>query len=118
MPKPKRRKFEIKKKQKRREKRVLVTHNITNRRGIDPFTSLKKIISEGFKKKSPGAKQYKLEKAIKQYQEGKISIGKAAENAGISLWEIMDELKERNIVNPLGEEEFAQGLKNLQKVWK
>ena len=65
-----------------------------------------------------GAKQYKLEKAIKQYQEGKISIGKAAEKAGISLWEIMDKLKERNIANSLSEEEFTEGLKNLKKIWK
>src|SRR3989344_3318740 len=65
-----------------------------------------------------GAKQYKLEKAIKQYQAGKISIGKAAEKAGISLWEIMDKLKERNIANSLSEEEFTEGLKNLKKIWK
>jgi len=77
----------------------------------DKTTALKRIFSLG-------AKQYKLEKAIEQYQKGKISIGKAAEKAGVSLWEMMDELKERNIVNPLGEEEFKEGLKNLGKIWK
>ena len=65
-----------------------------------------------------GAKQYRLEKAIKEYQEGKISIGKAAEIARVSIWEMMDELKERNIANRLGEEEFKEGLKNLERVWK
>lgn len=65
-----------------------------------------------------GAKQYKLEKAIKQYQTGKISIGKAAETAGISLWEIMDELKQRNIPNTLTKEDYQKGLKNLEKIWK
>ncbi len=67
---------------------------------------------------SLGAKQYRIEKAIRQYQRGQISIGKAAENAWISLWEMMDELKERNISNPLSEEEFKEGLKNLEKAWK
>lgn len=77
----------------------------------DKTTALRKIFALG-------AKQYRLEKAVKEYQEGKISIGKAAEIARVSLWEMMDELKERNIANRLGEEEFKEGLKNLEKVWK
>ena len=36
----------------------------------------------------------------------------------MSLWEMMEELKERNIANPLGEEEFAESLKTLKKAWK
>lgn len=77
----------------------------------DKTTALKKLFSLG-------ARQYKLEKAIKQYQSGKISIGKAAETAGISLWEMMDQLKERNIANHLSEADFKEGLKNLEKIWK
>ena len=39
----------------------------------------------------------KFEIALKEYLNSKISIGKAAENAGISIWEMLDELKSRNI---------------------
>jgi predicted HTH domain antitoxin len=39
----------------------------------------------------------KLEIALKEYLSNKISLGKAAENAGISIWEMLDELKSRNI---------------------
>jgi predicted HTH domain antitoxin len=39
----------------------------------------------------------KLENAIKDYLNDKISLGKAAEAAGISIWEMFDELKKRNI---------------------
>lgn len=77
----------------------------------DKTTALKKIFSMG-------VKQYKLEKAIKQYQAGKISIGKAAETAGISLWEIMEELKQRNIPNTLTKDDYQEGLKNIRKIWK
>src|SRR3989344_6937106 len=77
----------------------------------DKTTALKKIFSLG-------ARQYRLEKAVRDYQAGRIGVGKAAENAGMSLWEMMEELKERNIANPLGEEEFAESLKNLKKAWK
>lgn len=59
-----------------------------------------------------------LEKVVRHYQAGKISLGKAAEMAGTTLWEMMDELKDRQIANPLDEEDFKQGLKNLAKSWK
>ncbi len=77
----------------------------------DKTTALRKIFALG-------AKQYLLEKAIKNYQAGRTSIAKAAEISGISLWEMMDELKARNIPNPLTNEEYKQGLKNLKKSWK
>ena len=38
-----------------------------------------------------------MEIALKEYLSNKISLGKAAENAGISIWEMLDELKSRNI---------------------
>ncbi len=39
----------------------------------------------------------KLDIAIKDYVDDKISIGAAAAFAGVSIWEIIDELKRRNI---------------------
>jgi len=41
--------------------------------------------------------QEKLEYALKQYLEDKISLGRATEIADISIWEMLNELKERNI---------------------
>ena len=41
--------------------------------------------------------QEKLEFALKEYLTDKISMGKASEIAGISIWEMLDELKKRNI---------------------
>ncbi|MBY9019296.1 MAG: UPF0175 family protein [Candidatus Lokiarchaeota archaeon] len=34
---------------------------------------------------------------MKRISKNKISLGKAAENAGISIWEMVDELKSRNL---------------------
>lgn len=65
-----------------------------------------------------GTKQYLLEKSINEYREGKLSIGKAAEKAKISLWEMLDELKDRNIQSNLGSEEYKESLNNLRKKWK
>jgi predicted HTH domain antitoxin len=41
--------------------------------------------------------QEKLQFAIKEYLNDKISLGKASEFAGISIWEMLDELNKRNI---------------------
>ena len=41
--------------------------------------------------------QEKLEYALKEYLKDKISLGKASEIAGISIWEMLDELKKRNV---------------------
>ena len=58
----------------------------------DKTTALRKVFALG-------AKQYRLEKAIKEYQAGKAGTAKAAEIAGISLWEMMEELNKRNIAS-------------------
>ncbi|MFX0139095.1 MAG: UPF0175 family protein [Candidatus Hodarchaeota archaeon] len=41
--------------------------------------------------------QENLEYALKEYLNDKISMGKVSEIAGISIWEMLDELKKRNI---------------------
>ena len=41
--------------------------------------------------------QEKLEFALKEYLKDKISLGKASKIAGISIWEMLDELKKRNV---------------------
>lgn len=39
----------------------------------------------------------KLESAVQDYLNDKVSLGRAAEMADLSIWEMLDELKKRNI---------------------
>ena len=41
--------------------------------------------------------QEKLEFALREYLSDKISFGRASEISGISIWEMLDELKKRNV---------------------
>ncbi|MGV9203674.1 MAG: UPF0175 family protein [Promethearchaeia archaeon] len=41
--------------------------------------------------------QLKLESAVQDYLNDKVSLGRAAEMADLSIWEMLDELKKRNI---------------------
>lgn len=60
----------------------------------------------------------KREKAIKLYREGKVSLGRAAEIADVSIWEMEEFLKERGISLQLSVESLKEGLENIRKTWK
>jgi predicted HTH domain antitoxin len=60
----------------------------------------------------------RLQFAIEQYKGGKISLGKAAEKAGISISEMMDKLAELGIKNRMTKEQYLQGIKNIKEVEK
>lgn len=44
-----------------------------------------------------GLRRWKLDQAVSQYQRGEISLERAAEEAGLSLYAMMDELRRRGI---------------------
>lgn len=63
--------------------------------------------------------QEKLEYALNQYLADKISLGKAAELADLSIWEMLDELKKRKITLNYSISEAEQEiLRILQKYGK
>ncbi len=41
--------------------------------------------------------EWKIENAIEHIREHKLSVGKAAEECGLSLWELLDLLKQKNV---------------------
>lgn len=52
--------------------------------------------------------EWKLEKSLMLYCEGKITIWKAAKIAGLSLWEMMEIAKERKISFQYAHEDFRE----------
>ena len=44
-----------------------------------------------------GLKEIRLEHALNLYQRGKVTLMKAAETAGMSLWEILEIVREKKI---------------------
>ena len=44
-----------------------------------------------------GIKNWKLEQAFRRYQQGQVSLERAAADAGFTLYEMMDELRRRDI---------------------
>ena len=62
-----------------------------------------------------GLQETKLEHALELYKKGRVSLWKAAEIAGLSLWEIMDIVKERRIPKPYTIEDAKKDIKAVLK---
>ncbi len=61
-----------------------------------------------------GLKEKKIEKAVKLYKEGKISLSRAAEIAGVSLWRMIEIFREQKVEAQYGQRELEEDLKSLR----
>jgi len=57
-----------------------------------------------------GAKQYRLKKAIALLREGKVTISRAAEIAGVSVWDIVEVTHAKRIPIPYTAEDLRKSL--------
>jgi len=56
--------------------------------------------------------------SVELYREGLISVGKAAEIAGVSIWEIQEILTKRKIPINFYPEDLEKDIRTLKKVMK
>lgn len=85
--------------------------------------ALKKLAKEESKDRSEivrellslGIKEKKLRRAIQRYKEGKVTLWKAAREAEISLWKMIEVLRERKIEAQYGMRELEEDLKALRE---
>jgi predicted HTH domain antitoxin len=55
--------------------------------------------------------------AVERYKNGEVSLGKAAELAGLPAGQMMTVLTEFGVESRIEKEDYLQGLHNLSKVW-
>jgi len=65
---------------------------------------------------SKSIKELKKEKALEEYQLGKVSFGKAAEIADLNLWEFIDVCRKNNIQLNLSEEDARLGISKVKEL--
>jgi predicted HTH domain antitoxin len=73
---------------------------LSKEEGIDKGTLLRRLISESLK-------EHKIRKSLEMYRDGRVSLWKAAEMAGITYREALEELRKKNIP-------FRYGLEDLK----
>ncbi|WP_456475352.1 UPF0175 family protein [Candidatus Pyrohabitans sp.] len=71
--------------------------------GLDRSAAIRRLLERGLR-------DWKLEQAINEYRDGKISLMKASEKAEITVWEFLDELDRRKIPLNVSMEAFEKSL--------
>jgi predicted HTH domain antitoxin len=74
---------------------------------LDRTAVIRKLIAEGLER-------YRLDRAVRLYAEGRISKARAAEMAGISIYEMLDEIEKRGLRSPYTIEDIRQDLELLR----
>ena len=55
--------------------------------------------------------------AIEKYRDGEVSLGKAAELAGMRVGQMMKTLADFGLESRIEQDDYLQGLESLKKVW-
>lgn len=85
-----------------------IINKIAEEERVDKTKAIKILVFAGWK-------ELRLEKALEKYKEGFVSIDKAAEIAGLTVNEMMQEAAAHGIKSEETLEEFREGLKLLME---
>ena len=69
----------------------------------DRSTTVRRLLSRGIQ-------NWKLEHYVRQYGEGKVTLARAARDAGVSLWEMIDYSRARKVATQYDLEDLKQDL--------
>ena len=99
-----------------------MTKTVSIRMDEDNFEFLNRLSKEekGDVSKAVRELVYKIRvmRAIERYKREEVSLGKAAELAGLSVGQMITTLAEFDVVSNLEKEDYLLGLENLRKVWQ
>ncbi|MHA1720847.1 MAG: hypothetical protein DRO88_13525 [Promethearchaeia archaeon] len=80
---------------------------LKKRMNLDQSTLIRKLLADA-------TKEEKLNYAIQEYKNQKLSLGNAAEFANVCLWEFIDELQKRKIFIEFPSEEIDKEINKIQ----
>ena len=81
---------------------------VSEEEGMDRSTVIRRFLMKA-------AKEWLIGKNLQEYEDGKLTLWQAARKCGLSVWEMMDEAKKREIHVPYTLSEFKEDLKGLEK---
>ena len=82
--------------------------NLAKEEQLDKSSLIRRLLAEAVEEK-------RKRKALELYREGKVSMGKAASIAKLSIWEMLDKIKEKGLHIDYGNEELLEDLKPLRR---
>jgi len=87
-----------------------VLKRISEAEHISEAALMKKFVLEGMAR-------YRLEEAIRIYSQGEVDLSSAAHYAGISVYQMLNELQQRGITPSAATEKFLDGLETLAETF-
>jgi antitoxin component of RelBE/YafQ-DinJ toxin-antitoxin module len=81
-----------------------VIDDVAKKEGMDRSTIIRRFLTQA-------AQEWLIERSLKSYENGKITLWQAATTCNISLWDMIEEAKKREIHVPYTIEEFKKDLK-------
>lgn len=88
------------------EELVKMIDDIADREGMDRSTVIRRFLHKA-------VKNWLIERNLKEYEEGRVTLWQAATRCGLSLWEMINEVKKREIHVPYTLEELREDIKGL-----
>ena len=89
------------------EELAKIIDSIAKREGMDRSTVIRRFLLKA-------VKDWLIERGLEEYENGKLTLWQAAEKCGLSLWEIIDEIKKRSVHVPYTLEELKEDLKDFE----
>lgn len=80
---------------------------IAEKEGLDRSTVVRKFLADG-------TKNWLIEKSLEEYEAGKVTLWQAADRCGLSIWEIIQEAREREVHIPYTVDELEEDLRALE----
>ena len=80
---------------------------LARERGVDRSTVVRELVARGLR-------EAKLKRALELIREGKLSVWRGAEEAGVSYREMLELLKKHNIPYPLSLDEVLRELDEIE----
>lgn len=80
---------------------------IAEEEGLDRSTVVRKFLADG-------TRNWLIEKNLEDYEAGRVTLWQAADRCGLSLWEIIQEAREREIHVPYTVDELEEDLRALE----
>ena len=81
-------------------------HRLSKEEKADLSTAVRELVDKG-----------RIMMAVERYGEGRASLGRAAELAGVRLGDMIEILSRYGIRSNLEQEDYRRGLEHLRKLW-
>ncbi|MHA1861512.1 MAG: UPF0175 family protein [Candidatus Ranarchaeia archaeon] len=80
--------------------------SIAKKEGMDRSTVIRRFLHKS-------VKEWAIENALKEYENGKLTLWQAAEKCNMSLWEMIHEARKRGVYAPYTLESLKEDMKAI-----